>query len=110
MLKFENNKIIMDENDYGLELPFNLSGDVNAKDKIVFIIKENLCLKQHILKKEYENCKYEDGVLSFNLSFTKEESELLHEGKYVYVLKQYRGESFLNTIKKDGIFEVEKGC
>lgn len=110
MLKYENNKIIMDENDYGLELPFSLSGDVEETDKIVFIIKENLCSKKIIIKKEYENCDYEDGVLSFNLSFTQEESKLIPEGEYVYLLKQYRGDTFRNTIKRDGVFEVEKGC
>ena len=110
MLKQENGKITMDEYDYGLALPIKLDGDVKPTDKFIFIIKKTLYSKNEVIKKEYTELEEKDGKLCFNLSFTKEDSELLKEGKYIYFLKQCRDCQVHNTIIRDGIFEVEKGC
>lgn len=111
MLRYEDNKIIMDEYDYGLALPVRLSGDVKADDKFIFIIKKTLYSKSEVLKKEYTGFETdEEGKLYFNLNFTKEDSDLLKEGKYVYFLKQCRKCQVHNTIVREGTFIVEKGC
>lgn len=111
MLVCENNsKITMDEFDYGLSLPFKISGNVEPNDKFIFIIKKTLHSKKEIIKKEYSDCKEEDGKLCFDLCFTAEESNLLEVGKYVYVIKQCRECELHNTLEHNGEFEVRKGC
>ena len=52
----------------------------------------------------------EDGKIVFVLSFTEDETKLLPSGNYIYMLHQCRHCKMHNTIVKDGIFTVEKGC
>ena len=111
MLRAEGKKIIMDEGDYGLSLPFKLSGNnILITDTIKFKIKKNIYDEEEaIIEKEFTNLSEEDGVIVFSLDFTKNDSNKLTANKYHYGLKQYRNGEFLNTIIKDGDFEVEKG-
>ncbi len=108
MLRVNGNKIRMDEGDYGLFLPFKISGDVLATDKIEFRIKDN-SYSDLILKKDFTDLVEEDGKFVFKLSFTKEESDKLKEGTYHYGIKQYRDDVLLNTIVEDETFKVDKG-
>ena len=112
MLRSENKKIIMDECDYGLDLPFYLSGDILKTDKIIFSIKKSSSQEEKIIRKEFTGDDFteEDDKLIFNLSFTDEESSKLPAGKYVYMIHQCRECELHNTIVSDGIFEVDKGC
>ncbi len=110
MLRSEGKKIIMNECDYGLDLPFHLSGDILTTDKIIFSIKKSLYKDEKIIKKEFNNLVEEDGKLGFVLSFTEEETKLLPSGDYVYMIHQCRDCGLHNTIVNDGIFTVEKGC
>lgn len=108
MLRKEGDIIMMDEGDYGLSLPFKLSGNVLATDKIKFRIKDNV-YSDLIIEKEFTNLTEEDGKFLFELNFSKENSEKLKEGTYHYGIKQYRDDEFLNTIVDDEIFKVDKG-
>jgi hypothetical protein len=108
MLKGEGKKIIMDEYDYGLDLPFRLSGDILATDKIVFTIRKQYEDKV-IIRKEYRELKEEDGKLVFVLNFTEEEAQLIPHGKYTYIIQQCRGCELHNTVESEGEFVVKKG-
>lgn len=110
MLRAEGKKIIMNECDYGLELPIKLSGDILATDKIVFSIMKSLYEEEKIIRKEYTDLSEDDGKLVFALSFTEEETKLLPAGNYTYLIQQCRDCELHNTIEDDGIFEVKKGC
>lgn len=108
MLKAEGKKIIMDEYDYGLDLPFKLSGDVLVTDKIVFSIKKQY-EDEVIIKKEYMGLTEEEGKLVFILTFTEEEAKLIPRGKYTYVIQQCRECKLHNTVESSGEFVVRKG-
>ncbi len=110
-LKVTSKNIIMNEYDYGLDLPFYLSGDILKTDKIIFSIKKSIYQEVDIITKEYtgDDFKEEEKKLIFNLSFTKEESAKLPAGKYIYIIQQCRGCELHNTIVADGVFEVRKG-
>lgn len=108
MLKASGKTIIMDEGDYGLDLPFKIRGDILSTDTIKFTIKENE-YSDEVLYKEFTNLSEEDGVFVFVLSFTQEDSKKLLSGNYKYGIKQYRDGEFLSTIIKSDKFIVEKG-
>lgn len=110
MLRAEGKKIIMNECDYGLDLPFYLSGDILATDKIVFSIKKDEYKEEKIIRKEFTDLVEEEGKFLFNLSFTEEDSTKLSAGNYIYIIQQCRDCELHNTIVRNGIFEVEKGC
>lgn len=110
MLKSDGKTITMNEYDYGLDLPFKLSGDILTTDKIVFSIKKNIYQEEKIIRKEFNDLVNEDGKIVFVLSFTEDETKLLPSGNYIYMIHQCRHCKMHNTIVKDGIFTVEKGC
>ena len=110
MLKSENKRIIMDEGDYGINLPFKISGDVSESDKFLFIIKKDHN-QEEIIRKEYSNLsKDEEGKLSFDLCFDKEESMKLPVGYYIYIIRQCRDCELHNTIERNGEFQVKEGA
>lgn len=110
MLRTIGKTIIMDEGDYGLDLPFKLSGkNILANDTIAFKIGYGLYSDKCIVKKEFNNLVEKDGKFVFVLNFDKNETELLKSGEYVYGLKQYRDGEFLNTIINCEKFIVNKG-
>lgn len=108
MLISKGKKIIMDEYDFGLDLPFKLSGDVLATDKIVFTIKKQY-EDEVIIKKEYEELTEEEGKFVFVLTFTEEETHLIPRGKYNYIIQQCRDCELHNTVESGGEFVVKKG-
>lgn len=110
MLKASGKTIIMNEGDYGLGLPFKITGkDVLTTDTFKFTIKENEYSDDIIYEKEFTNLSNEDDGFVFILSFSKEESEKISFGEYVYGIKQYRNNKFINTILNKAKFKVEKG-
>lgn len=108
MVRSDGKKIIMDVGDYGLPLVMkivNASGQVESTDKIIFSIKKG---NENIVEKKYESLEIdENNKLYFTFSLTKENSEKLTKGSYVYELKVYRDEVYLNTLTKNGQFIVE---
>lgn len=110
MLIGEGKRIIMNECDYGIDLPIKLSGDILTTDKIIFSIKKDLYEDKKIIRKEFTGLKEEDNKFVFNLSFTEEESKLMQAGEYIYMMQQCRDCKLHNTFVDDGEFTVKKGC
>lgn len=103
-------KILMDEGDWGLALPFKISGDgLLPTDTIKIAIKSNIYENNVIIEKEFTNFNKIDGKFGFELTFTEEETKLLPPGNYVYGIKQYRDGNFLNTVINEASFEVREG-
>ena len=110
MLVAKGKTIVMDEGDYGLSLPFKISGgDILSTDTIKFTIKANEYDEEAKISKTYTNLTSEDESFVFDFSLSESESALLPAGDYLYGLKQYRNGEFLNTIRKSATFRVEKG-
>ena len=86
--------ITMDEGDYGLPITFNFVGDLSDITKAEMIVKKDIEDEEIILLKDVTP----SGQQAVFLDFTKEESELLPEGKYYWGVKLYAGDNVLNTI------------
>ena len=95
------NYLTMAEEDFGIELPFSVSGTtLSSFDTLRFTFK-NKMNGTTILEKEYtpeEN--------SAELVFTEAESELFPVGKYVYNLDWYRDGVFMCNLIQCGTFRV----
>lgn len=103
MLRGNGTKIIMTEGDFGVTLPIIINGgDVGDKDTLRITIKQESD-GESILSKEFTNIK--NNTFEFVLS--KEESDKLPIGKYLYSLDWYRGNEFFCNLIKKGLFEVE---
>lgn len=90
------------EEDYGIELPLELSGmTLGAQDciKITFKDKRN---GNVILEKTFDNIV--DNTV--NLVFSEEESALFPVGNYVYRLDWYKDGDFNCNIIESAIFKV----
>lgn len=96
----ENVKMI--EGDFGFELPFTFND-------IVISPQDDIKLE---IKKE----KDDDAILTFifsdiqnneiKLLLTKNDSEKLSVGNYLYTIDWYQGESFLGNIINGALFKV----
>lgn len=105
MIQCDSNlKITMDYGDWGVEIPFSITGDICPSDELVFIIAQRICEEPIIIKMGHTTA---EGYYSVTLS--KEESSLLNAGKYIWGLQQYRDTEFLNTIVNGSKLEVVKG-
>jgi hypothetical protein len=99
----ENNKISMTKGDYGIALPITITGiEIESGEQIIFYLKKTN--NEEVLKKTFENLK--DNT--FDLEFTKEESERLEIGTYLYNIDWYKENVFLGNIVKNEIFEVSE--
>ena len=99
----ENNKISMTKGDYGIALPITITGiEIESGEQIIFYLKKTN--NEEVLKKIFENLK--DNT--FDLEFTKEESERLEIGTYLYNIDWYKENVFLGNIVKNEIFEVSE--
>lgn len=104
MLKsHENNKISMVEGDYGISLPLTINGiTIDETDKLNFFIKDVKGEKK-IIDQTYEQIKNN----TFDLKFSKEESDKLKVGKYRYAIDWYKENKFNCNIIKNNDFQVE---
>ena len=95
--------IEMVEGDYGIALPIKIENKtLGLDDKFrIKIFKE--VNKESIIVKEYSNT--ENNIIEFML--TKEESELLPVGKYVYDLDWFQEGAFLGNLLRKKKFEVK---
>ena len=99
----ENNKISMTKGDYGIALPITITGiEIESGEQIIFYLKKTN--NEEVLKKIFEDLK--DNT--FDLEFTKEESERLEIGTYLYNIDWYKENVFLGNIVKNEIFEVSE--
>ena len=99
----ENNKISMTKGDYGIALPITIIGiEIESGEQIIFYLKKTN--NEEVLKKIFEDLKNN----TFDLEFTKEESERLEIGTYLYNIDWYKENVFLGNIVKNEIFEVSE--
>ena len=97
-------KITMDLGDWGMEIPFEISGNVQSKDAFVFYLAAGRDRPPIIHKDVAINA---DGI--FTLFLTHDESNKLAAGTYFWSLKQFRKGQLLNTVVNNKYFEVLKG-
>lgn len=94
----------MTEGDYGITLPFKVSGaDLGVNDSLKFVFKKKVN-GEAVIEKTYE------GIVDNTapLCFTEAESAELKPGVYVYSLDWYQDGSFLCNIIEKGSLEVEE--
>ena len=93
--------LTMAEDDYGIELPFSVTGTtLSASDTLRFTFKTAVN-GETILEKEYTTTNN-----SANLVFTEAESALFKVGKYVYSLDWYQNGLFMCNLILSGVFRV----
>lgn len=103
MLKAKNNVISMVEGDFGLSLPITISGTtINDDETLIFYIKKNDGTDL-ISPKEYT--KIQENT--FDLFFSKEETEKMKVGTYLYYLDWYKKDEFLGSVINGQVFKVE---
>lgn len=91
----------MAEGDYGIALPFNVTGTtLTAQDTLRFTFKTAVN-GETILEKEYTTTNN-----AANLVFTEEESDMFKVGKYVYRLDWYQNGLFMCNLILSGVFRV----
>ena len=92
----------MVEGDFGLALPFNVSGTtITASDVLRFTFKDKLN-GETLLTKEYTDIQGN----SAQLMLTEEESALFRVGDYVYSLDWYQDGTFMGNLIKCAAFKV----
>lgn len=104
MWKRENKKLSMDEGDFGVGLLTKIKGgSLPSGVKVKFWIKKFVNNDRiEILNKTYDVVDN-----TFNLSLTKEESDLLPSGCYTYGVELFKEGNFLNTIVNNEEFKVK---
>ena len=91
----------MAEGDYGIALPFSVTGTtLSASDSLRFTFKTSLN-GVTILEKEYTTTNN-----AAELILTEEESELFKVGRYVYRLDWYQNGLFMCNLIVCGSFKV----
>lgn len=93
--------LTMAEGDYGITLPFGVTGTtLTASDLLRFTFKNKLN-GTTILTKEYTPVNNDASLV-----FTEAESALFNVGEYVYSLDWYQSGLFMCNLIKCGIFRV----
>ena len=92
----------MVEGDFGLALPFEVTGTtITASDTLRFTFKDKLN-GTTILTKEYSDIQHNTA----EITFTEEESALFRVGDYVYSLDWYQDGLFMGNLIKCAAFKV----
>lgn len=99
---FDNIKI--NEGDFGVILPITVTG-LKDGESVKFVIKKSDESEEKILTKDFP---VESSKINFQL--TKEETEKLPQGEYLYDALQYKENVLKNTICVDKQFKVEEGA
>lgn len=92
----------MVEGDFGLALPFEVTGTtITASDTLRFTFKDKLN-GETLLTKEYTGIQEN----SAQLMLTEEESAMFRVGDYVYSLDWYQDGAFMGNLIKCAAFKV----
>lgn len=95
----------MNEGDYGEIITFNLiEGNILSLDNITFVV-ENIKTKEKILEKD---CHFVDST-SFEVQLSKEDSDKLPKGNYLWGILQERDGELIDTLTIDNKLVVERG-
>lgn len=104
----KGNKITMDVNDYGIQLPFDVTGAVfEPFDKMRFELKKSKD-SDVLFSRDYLNELDSTSKFRFFLELTQEESSQITQGNYLYFVKYLRNDIILDTIASDD-FKVRNG-
>lgn len=107
MIQINGNNISMSETDFGQTIPLGFEGNILSTDVIKFSIKENVYSKELVLK-EFKDLQVEDGICNCNLMFTKDETDKLKSGDYLYGIALYRDDKLKCNIVDFAKFEVRE--
>ncbi len=107
MIQISDNNISMSETDFGQPIPLTFEGDILSTDVIKFSIKENFYSEELVLK-EFEDLQVEDGICNFNLTFTKDDTDKLKNGDYLYGIALYRNDELKCNIVDSAKFKVKE--
>ena len=99
--------LTLDEYNYGMGIPFTLSGDIQKDDQ--FILRFRTSLQAPVLFEIIHTVTEvnDTDTFEFVLTFTKEQSYKLPKGDYVYSLSQYRDGELFNTLIKSSKLTVK---
>ena len=101
MWNVTGNTLSMAEGDYGISLPFSVTGTtLSASDSLKFTFKTALN-GVTVLEKEYTTTNN-----AASLIFTEAESALFKVGRYVYSLDWYQNGLFMCNLIVCGMFKV----
>ena len=108
----KGNKITMDVYDYGIQLPFDVTGTVfDLTDKMRFELKKSKD-SETLISRDYLNELDSTSKFRFFLELTKEEAALISPGNYIYFVKYLKKidgvDKVQNTIASD-LFKVKNG-
>lgn len=104
----KGNKITMDVNDYGIQLPIDVTGATFAlTDKMRFEIKKSKD-SDVLFSKDYLNELDNSSKFRFFFELTQEESIQFSPGNYIYFVKYVKDDIVRDTIGSDD-FKVRNG-
>lgn len=101
-------RISMDAYDYGITLPIDVEGtNFEEDDTMLFELKKSSDSNSLIVK-EFSNELQSTDLFRFFLEFSKEESESLFPGNYVYYIRYLKDGNVRDTIVDGDDFKIKK--
>lgn len=100
--------ITLIEGDYGTVISFKIEGELLKTDILTFRIKENKN-SETIVEITQSDLQKLDNNFILNIYLSKEQSEKLKAGDYIYGIDIYREDVLLKTLIAENKFEVVKG-
>ena len=105
----KGNKIIMDAYDYGIQLPFDVTGVTFApSDKMRFELKKQKDTET-LLTKDFSNELDSTSKFRFFLEFSEEESNKIAPGNYIYYIKYLKNDIVRDTVVSGEVFQIKNG-
>lgn len=105
----KGNKIIMDAYDYGIQLPFDVTGATFAPtDKMRFELKKSKD-SETLLTKEFLNELDSTTKFRFFLEFSEDESKKIAPGNYVYFVRYLKHDIIQDTVVSGEVFQIKNG-
>lgn len=105
----KGNKIIMDAYDYGIQLPFDITGAAFApSDKMRFELKKSED-SEVLLTKEFYNELDSASKFRFFLELNQQEANLIPPANYVYYVRYIKEGTVKDTVVSGEVFKVKKG-
>lgn len=105
----KGNKIIMDAYDYGIQLPFDVTGAIfTPTDKMRFELKKSKDAGV-LLTKEFRNELDSTSKFRFFLEFDETESSKIAPGNYIYYVKYLKNDVVRDTIVSGEVFQIKNG-
>lgn len=102
MWTVRDNTIEMTEGDFGVDLPITVSGVTLAQgDTVKFTVKP-FPNGEAIIEKTFDTFQNNTVILSV----TKQETELLSVGNYVYILDWFQNGNFMCNLIRNARFKV----